>query len=86
MYERLRINLKVERGLTLRIRVTFHTLSLFYLRAEDLRVYARKNYATVEINPKGREKGEWVRGTRLKVHVIYESYYKAEFELLHINE
>ena len=26
-------------------------------------MYARKNYATVEINPKVREKGEWVRGT-----------------------
>ena len=41
-------------------------------------MYARKNYATVEINSKGREKGEWGRGTRLKVHVIFESYYKAE--------
>ena len=49
-------------------------------------MYARKNYATVEINPKRREKEERVRGAGLKVHVIYESYYKAEFELLHINE
>ena len=49
-------------------------------------MYARKNYATVEINPKGREKGEWVWGAGRKVHVIYESYYIAEFELLHINE
>ena len=67
--------------------MTFHTLSFDFIYARKIYVctYGRKNYATVEINPKGREKGEWVRGARLKVHVIFESYYKAEFELLHIN-
>ena len=32
MYERPRVNVKVERGLTFTLRVTFHTLSVFYLR------------------------------------------------------
>ena len=86
MYERLHINLKVVWGLTFTNTRDLPYIVSIYLRAEDLRVYGRKNYATVEINPKGREKGEWVRGTGLKVHVIFESYYKAEFELLHINE
>ena len=37
--------LKLNLAQLLGLRVTFYTLSLFYLRA-----YARKNYATVEIN------------------------------------
>ena len=33
-------------------RVAFHTLPLFHLRTSILRaLFARKNYATVEINP-----------------------------------
>ena len=36
----------------LRLRATFHALPLFYLRMEILRAFARKNYATLEINPK----------------------------------
>ena len=35
-----------------RLRVAFQTLPLFHLRTEILRAYARKNYATVEIDPK----------------------------------
>ena len=31
MYERPRVNVKIERGC-----VTFHTLPLFYLRSQDL--------------------------------------------------
>ena len=50
MYETPRVNVKGERGSTFmytRDLVTFHTLSLFYLRA-----YARKNCATEEIHLK----------------------------------
>ena len=53
MYERPRVNVKVERGLSLRLRVTSHTLSLFYFiygAAKNLRAYARTNNATVEIH------------------------------------
>ena len=32
-----------------RLRATPHSLPLFHLHGKDLRVYARKNYATVEI-------------------------------------
>ena len=46
MYERPRINVKVEPRQLLRLRVAFHTLPLFYLRA-----FARKNYASMKINP-----------------------------------
>ena len=50
MYERPRVNVKVERGSTL----TFtRDLSLFYLRVLSLRAYARKNYATLEIHLEG---------------------------------
>ena len=35
--ERQRINIKVERGSTLRLRTDFDTLSLFYLHTEKLR-------------------------------------------------
>ena len=48
MYERPRVNVKVEVQL-FRLHVTFHTSPLFYLRAQNLRGYARKNYATVKI-------------------------------------
>ena len=65
-YKRLRINLKVERGLTFTNTHDLPYIVSIYLRAEDLRVYARKNYATVEINPKGREKEEWVGGRTLR--------------------
>ena len=44
-YRRSRVNVKVEPRSTLRLRVTFDTLPLLYLRA-----YPRKNYATVEIH------------------------------------
>ena len=33
MYERLRINVKVERGSTFKLRVNIHALYLLYLRA-----------------------------------------------------
>ena len=33
MYERPHVNMKVERGSTFTLHVTFHTLSLFYLHA-----------------------------------------------------
>ena len=52
MYERLRVNVKVERGSTFNIynvHATFHTLPLFYLRTYILRACASKDYATVEI-------------------------------------
>ena len=48
---RSRINVKVETRSTFTLRVAFHTLPLFYLRAQNLRAYARKNYATVETSP-----------------------------------
>ena len=47
----LRLNVKLSEGLLLRLCATFHTLPLFYLRTSILHTYARKNYATVEINP-----------------------------------
>ena len=43
--------MKLKEVLLLRLRATFDTLLLFYLRTQILRTYARKNYATVEINP-----------------------------------
>ena len=56
MFERQRVNVKVERGSTFTLRVTFDTLPpsppwlpLFYLRA-----FIRKNYATVVIHLKTR--------------------------------
>ena len=42
---------EVERGSTFTLRATFHALPLFYLRTYILLKYARKNYATLEINP-----------------------------------
>ena len=41
MYERLRINLKVERGLTFTNTRDLPYIVSIYLRAEDLRVYVR---------------------------------------------
>ena len=52
VYGRSRVNVKVERGQLLHLRVTFHTLSLFYSRAWNLRAYLRERYATMEIYPK----------------------------------
>ena len=46
----LRLNVKLREVLLLRLRATFHTMPLFYLRTLFLRTYARKNYVTVEIN------------------------------------
>ena len=46
MHERLRIDVKVERGFSfLRPRTTFHTLPQLYI------IYTRKNYTTLEIHP-----------------------------------
>ena len=47
MYGRSRVNVKVHLNLAqlLLLRVAFHTLPLFHLR-----MFAKKNYATVEIN------------------------------------
>ena len=50
-YKVLRLKVKLSEVLLLRLRATFHTLPLFYLRTYMLRTYARKKYATVEINP-----------------------------------
>ena len=46
MYERLRIDVKVERGFSfLRLRTTFHTFPQLCI------IYTRKNYTTLEIHP-----------------------------------
>ena len=52
MYGRSRVNVKVERGQLLHLRVTFHTLPLFYSRAYNLRAYLRESYVTMEIYSK----------------------------------
>ena len=49
MYERPLGKVKVGEIQLSLLRVTFHTMSLFYLRAQNLRAYARKNYTAVEI-------------------------------------
>ena len=49
----LSLNEELSEVHLLRLRETFHALSLFYLRTQILRTYARKNYATMEINPNG---------------------------------
>ena len=41
---------KLNLAQLLRLLAAFHTFPLCYLRAENLRAYARKNYATVEIH------------------------------------
>ena len=51
MYERPRVNVEVERGSTLTyMRDLPYNVSILYTRAHNLRAYARKNYATVEIH------------------------------------
>ena len=46
MHERLRIDVKVERGFNfLRLRTTFHTFPQLCI------IYTRKNYTTLEIHP-----------------------------------
>ena len=52
MYRSSHANVKLNIAQLSRIRVAFHTLPLFYLCAEILRAFPRKNYAKVEINPK----------------------------------
>ena len=47
------LNEKLSEVQLLRLRATFHELPLFHLRTYILRTYARKNYATLEINPWG---------------------------------
>ena len=51
MYERPKVNVKLNLAQLLRLRVAFHTLPLIYLHALILRAFARKNYATLEIKP-----------------------------------
>ena len=47
----LRLNVKMSEVLLLRLRATFQTLPLYdYFWTLILRTYARKKYATVEIN------------------------------------
>ena len=41
--------LKLNVTQLLRLLAVFYTLSLFYLHAEIIRAYTRKNYATVDI-------------------------------------
>ena len=50
----LSLNYKLNEVQFLRLWATFHALPLFYLRTYILRTCARKNYATVEINLKGK--------------------------------
>ena len=52
----LRLNVKLSEVHVLRLRATVHAWPLFYLRTEISRVYVRKNYATVKINPKAHHK------------------------------
>ena len=47
----LSLNEKLSGVQLLRLRATFHALPLFYIQTQILRTYARKNYATLEINP-----------------------------------
>ena len=51
MYERPRVKGKLSKVQLLRLRVTFHTLPQFYLRA-----FTRKNYAILEIHPNWKSK------------------------------
>ena len=53
----LRLNEKLSEVQLLRLRATFHALPLFYLRTYIFLTYARKNYATLEINPKSVKNG-----------------------------
>ena len=51
------LNEKLSEVQLLRLRATFHGLPLFYLRTYIFLTYARKNYATLEINPKSLKNG-----------------------------
>ena len=53
----LTLNEKLSEVQILRLRATFHALPLFYLRTYIFLTYARKNYATLEINPKSLKNG-----------------------------
>ena len=53
----LRLNEKLSEVQLLRLRATFHALPLIYLRTYIFLTYARKNYATLEINPKSLKNG-----------------------------
>ena len=54
MYERPRVNVKVDRVLPLTLtRDLPYIMPLFYLRALNLRAHARENYTAVEIHCKG---------------------------------
>ena len=52
----LSLNEKLSEVQLLRLLANFRALPLFYLRAYILRTHARKNYATLEINPKRESK------------------------------
>ena len=54
MYERPHVSVNVEQGYAFTYTRGLPYMSLFYLRAQDLRVYARKNYATLETHLKKR--------------------------------
>ena len=85
------LNEKLSEVQLLRLRATFHALPLFYLRTEIFRTYARKNYATLEINPYcfpsfefiiSRLSGWWevfyiaVTITRAYLHKIKQSHFR----------
>ena len=50
MYERPRVNMKVERGSTFTFTRDLPYIVFFCTPKQNLRAYTRKNYATVEIN------------------------------------
>ena len=49
----LRLNVKLSEVLLLRLRATFHTSLYVICERKFYARHARKNYATVEINPQG---------------------------------
>ena len=57
-----------------RLRVAFHTLPLFHLRMSNLRAFARKNYATVEINLNSKENYSVQEATRKVRYQIRKAY------------
>ena len=84
VYERLRVNVKVERGFCLlRIRDLPYIVSILFAHGTFTCTHG-KITRQWKSTLRDRKKGEWVRGAGLKVHVIYESYYMVEFELQHI--
>ena len=55
MHERLRIDVKVERGFSfLRPRTTFHTLPLYHLYTQKLGVTKTKTLENEDLRPKTR--------------------------------